>query len=62
MSSEAGFLMLSGSLAALSLGLVGQTCFFVATQAAYARGDTRTPWSPWRSRPRSAWPCARARC
>ena len=43
MSSEAGFLMLSGSLAALSLGLVGQTCFFVATQAAYARGDTRTP-------------------
>ena len=42
MSSEAGFLMLSGSLAALSLGLVGQTCFFVATQAAYARGDTRT--------------------
>jgi putative peptidoglycan lipid II flippase len=35
--------MIAGSLAALALGLVGQTVCFVSTQASYARGDTVTP-------------------
>jgi len=38
-----GFVLISGGLAALSVGLVGETTFYVTTQAAYARGDTRTP-------------------
>jgi putative peptidoglycan lipid II flippase len=33
----------SGSLSALALGLVGETLFVISTQAAYARGDARTP-------------------
>jgi putative peptidoglycan lipid II flippase len=35
--------MIAASIAALALGLIGQTMFFVSTQAAYSRGDTRTP-------------------
>jgi putative peptidoglycan lipid II flippase len=35
--------MIAAGLAALALGLVGETVFYVTTQAAYARGDTRTP-------------------
>jgi putative peptidoglycan lipid II flippase len=35
--------MITASIAALALGLIGQTIFFVSTQAAYSRGDTRTP-------------------
>jgi putative peptidoglycan lipid II flippase len=35
--------MIAGSLAALAVGLVGQACFFVTMQAAYAADDTRTP-------------------
>jgi putative peptidoglycan lipid II flippase len=43
MGTPTGRAMISGSLAALALGLVGQTVCFVSTQAAYARGDTVTP-------------------
>lgn len=43
LATEAGYAMVSGALAALAVGLVGQTVFFIATQASYARGDTRAP-------------------
>jgi putative peptidoglycan lipid II flippase len=43
MASTAGLAMISGSLASLALGLVGQTTFLVTMQAAYARHDTRAP-------------------
>ncbi|MEV8376338.1 lipid II flippase MurJ [Kribbella sp. NPDC056861] len=43
MASPEGLTMIAGGLAALSLGLIGETTFYVTTQAAYARGDTRTP-------------------
>lgn len=43
MSSAAGVAMVAGSLGALALGLVGETLFVISTQAAYARGDARTP-------------------
>lgn len=43
MSSTIGVAMVSGSLSALALGLVGETLFVISTQAAYARGDARTP-------------------
>lgn len=43
MATPAGLAMISGGLAALAFGLVGETTFYVTTQAAYARGDTRTP-------------------
>jgi putative peptidoglycan lipid II flippase len=43
MNSAAGVAMVSGTLAAMAVGLIGQTVFFIATQAAYARDDTRTP-------------------
>jgi putative peptidoglycan lipid II flippase len=43
MGSEAGVALVSGSLAAISLGLIGETFFVVATQAAYSRGDAGTP-------------------
>jgi putative peptidoglycan lipid II flippase len=43
MSSAAGVGMVAGSLSALALGLVGETLFVISTQAAYARGDARTP-------------------
>jgi putative peptidoglycan lipid II flippase len=39
----AGEAMIAGALAALAVGLVGQTVTFTTTQAAYAVGDTRTP-------------------
>ena len=32
------------ALAAVSIGLVGESVFFLATQASYARHDARTPW------------------
>ena len=35
--------MIAQSIGALALGLIGYTIFFVSTQAAYARGDTRSP-------------------
>jgi putative peptidoglycan lipid II flippase len=38
-----GYAMVSGALAALAVGLVGHTVFFLATQASYAAGDTRSP-------------------
>lgn len=43
MASPEGLRMIAAGLAALALGLVGETMFYVTTQAAYARGDTRTP-------------------
>jgi putative peptidoglycan lipid II flippase len=43
MATPVGLAMISGGLAAIALGLVGETTFYVTTQAAYARGDTRTP-------------------
>lgn len=43
MASPAGVAMITGALAALAFGLVGETTFYVTTQAAYAREDTRTP-------------------
>ena len=38
-----GSAMTSAALAALAVGLTGQALFFVASQACYARSDTRTP-------------------
>jgi putative peptidoglycan lipid II flippase len=35
--------VITASIAALALGMIGQTIFFVSTQAAYSRGDSRTP-------------------
>jgi putative peptidoglycan lipid II flippase len=43
MSTPTGHAMVAGSLAALSVGLLGQTVCFISTQASYARGDSRTP-------------------
>ena len=43
MATARGTAMISASLAALAFGLVGATIFLLATQVAYARGDTRTP-------------------
>ena len=43
MSSAVGVAMVAGSLSALALGLVGETLFVISTQAAYARGDAKTP-------------------
>jgi putative peptidoglycan lipid II flippase len=43
MDSAAGVTMISGGLAALACGLVGEAVFIVTTQAAYSRRDTRTP-------------------
>jgi putative peptidoglycan lipid II flippase len=43
MASPDGLRMIAAGLAALALGLVGETTFYVTTQASYARGDTRTP-------------------
>jgi putative peptidoglycan lipid II flippase len=43
MASPDGLRMIAAGLAALSLGLVGETTFYVTTQASYARGDTKTP-------------------
>jgi putative peptidoglycan lipid II flippase len=43
MSSPAGVAMVAGSLSALAVGLIGETLFVISTQAAYARGDARTP-------------------
>lgn len=43
LATEAGYAMVSGALAALAVGLVGHTVFFIATQASYAAGDTLAP-------------------
>ncbi len=43
MATTTGVSMVAGSLAALALGLVGETLFVISTQAAYARGDAVTP-------------------
>jgi murein biosynthesis integral membrane protein MurJ len=40
---ESGVIMVAVSLAALSLAVVGQTAFMIATYASYARKDTRSP-------------------
>jgi peptidoglycan biosynthesis protein MviN/MurJ (putative lipid II flippase) len=43
MSGQDGVTMVAVSLAALSLAVVGQTAFMIATYASYARNDTRSP-------------------
>jgi putative peptidoglycan lipid II flippase len=43
MNSPTAVTMVAVSLAALSLAVVGQTAFLIATYAAYAKGDTRSP-------------------
>jgi putative peptidoglycan lipid II flippase len=43
MGSAAGITMVATSLAALSVAVVGQTAFMIATYASYARKDTRAP-------------------
>jgi putative peptidoglycan lipid II flippase len=43
MAGGTGVAMVAGALGALALGLVGETLFVISTQAAYARGDARTP-------------------
>jgi putative peptidoglycan lipid II flippase len=43
MSSSVGVAMVAASLSVLALGLVGETLFVISMQAAYARGDARTP-------------------
>ncbi len=43
MDTTAGVSMVSWALAAVAVGLLGQSTFFLATQAAYSTGDTHTP-------------------
>lgn len=43
MATPAGEQMIAAALTMLAIGLAGHTVFFIATQAAYARGDTRSP-------------------
>ena len=43
MDGAAGVTMVAASLAALSVAVVGQTAFLIATYASYARKDTRSP-------------------
>ena len=43
MDSAAGVTMVAAALAPLSLAVVGQTAFMIATYASYARKDTRSP-------------------
>ena len=43
MNTPTAHAMISGSLAALAIGQLGQTAAFLCTQTFYARGDTRTP-------------------
>jgi putative peptidoglycan lipid II flippase len=43
MDTPNGVMLVAGALAALSLAVVGQTTFMIATYACYARKDTRSP-------------------
>ena len=43
MDSAAGVAMVAAALAPLSVAVVGQTAFMIATYASYARKDTRSP-------------------
>jgi putative peptidoglycan lipid II flippase len=43
MATPTGWTMIASALTMLSFGLAGQTLFFIATQASYARADTVTP-------------------
>jgi murein biosynthesis integral membrane protein MurJ len=43
MDSSTGVAMVAGTLAALSVAIVAQTAFMIATYASYARKDTRSP-------------------
>ncbi len=43
MDSSTGVAMVAGTLAALSVAVVAQTAFMIATYASYARKDTRSP-------------------
>jgi putative peptidoglycan lipid II flippase len=43
MSGASGVTMVAASLAALSVAVVGQTAFMIATYASYAKKDTRSP-------------------
>lgn len=43
MASTVGVSMVAGTLAAVAVGVVGQTAFYISMQGAYARQDTRTP-------------------
>ena len=43
MNSAQGVTMVAASLAALTVAILGQTAFLVATYASYARQDTRSP-------------------
>jgi murein biosynthesis integral membrane protein MurJ len=43
MASPAGVTMVAVSLALLSVAVIGQTAFLIATYASYARKDTRSP-------------------
>jgi putative peptidoglycan lipid II flippase len=42
MDAAAGLVALA--LASVAVGLIGESVFFLATQASYARNDARTPW------------------
>jgi putative peptidoglycan lipid II flippase len=43
MATPAGYDLVAGALAVLSLGLAGSAVFFISTQACYARDDSRRP-------------------
>jgi putative peptidoglycan lipid II flippase len=43
MGTHSGVMMVAGALAALSVAVVAQTAFMIATYASYARKDTRSP-------------------
>jgi putative peptidoglycan lipid II flippase len=43
MATDDGRMLIAGGLAAIALGLVGETMFYVSTQACYTRADARTP-------------------
>lgn len=45
MASPAGVTLVAASLAALAVGVLGESAFVLATHAAYARGDARSPFT-----------------
>ena len=43
LGTPTGYAMVAGALAALAVGLVGHTVFYISTQASYAAGEARVP-------------------
>lgn len=44
MATHTGVTLVTGALAALALGVIGESCLVIATNASYAQGDARSPF------------------